>query len=88
MLSLLYLAVKVQQYFESLSCMFLDKRTLLKIWLNPKPSFEEPGPVHRDAMSVIEEVGPKRATSRPEWIYFLDKFLGSFSRETGSSIRL
>ena len=59
MLSLLYLAVKVQQYFESLSCMFLDKRTLLKIWLNPKPSFEEPGPVHRDAMSVIERVGPE-----------------------------
>ena len=39
--------------------MFLDKRTLLKIWLNPKPSFEEPGPVHRDAMSVIEGVGPE-----------------------------
>ena len=39
--------------------MFLDKRTLLKIWLNPKPSFEEPAPVHRDAMSVIEGVGPE-----------------------------
>ena len=34
MLSLLYLRVKAQQYFVSSSCMFLDKKTLLKVWLN------------------------------------------------------
>ena len=34
MLSLLYLVVKAQQYFVSSSCMFLDKKTLLKVWLN------------------------------------------------------
>ena len=34
MLSLLYLRVKTQQYFESLRYMFLDEKTLLKIWLN------------------------------------------------------
>ena len=35
MLSLLYLGEKAEQYFVSLSCMFSDKKTLLKI---------EPGP--------------------------------------------
>ena len=30
-----YLGVKAQQHFISLSCMFLGKKTLLKIWLNP-----------------------------------------------------
>ena len=35
MLSLLFLRVKVQQYFVSLSYMFLDLKTVLKIWLNP-----------------------------------------------------
>ena len=47
MSSLLYLRVKAQQYFESLSYMFLDKKTMLKIWLNPGlnlSSFNEPGP--------------------------------------------
>ena len=34
MLSLLFLRVKVQQYFVSLSYMFLDMKTVLKIWLN------------------------------------------------------
>ena len=34
MLSLLYLGVKAQQYFVSTSCMFLDKKTLLKVWIN------------------------------------------------------
>ena len=34
-LSFLYLGVKAQQYFVSLSDMFIDKKTLLKIWLNP-----------------------------------------------------
>ena len=33
MLSCLYLGVKAQQYFASY--MFLDKKNLLKIWLNP-----------------------------------------------------
>ena len=35
MLSLLFFEVKAQQYFVSSSYMFLDKKTLLKIWLNP-----------------------------------------------------
>ena len=34
-LSLLYLGVKAQQYFVSLIGMFIDKKTLLKIWLDP-----------------------------------------------------
>ena len=38
-LSLLYLGVKAEQYFVSSSCMFLDKKTLLKIWLNPWLNF-------------------------------------------------
>ena len=35
MLSFLFCEVKAQQYFVSSSHMFLDKKTLLKIWLNP-----------------------------------------------------
>ena len=35
MLSLLYLGVKAKQYFVCSRCIFLDKKTLLKIWLNP-----------------------------------------------------
>ena len=35
MLSFLFFEVKAQQYFVSSSCMFLDKKTLLKTWLNP-----------------------------------------------------
>ena len=31
----MYLGVKAQQYFVSSSYIFLDKKTLLKIWLNP-----------------------------------------------------
>ena len=34
MFSLLYLKVKTQEYFENLSYMFLDEKTLLKIWFN------------------------------------------------------
>ena len=34
-LSLLYLGVKAQHYFVGLSCVFLDKKTLIKILLNP-----------------------------------------------------
>ena len=47
MLSLLYLVVKTQQYFVTLSCTFLDKKTVLEICLNPGlnlRSFKEPGP--------------------------------------------
>ena len=36
MLSILFLRVKAQQYFVSSSCMFLDKETLLNVWLNPE----------------------------------------------------
>ena len=35
MLSSLNLGVKTEKYFVSSSNMFLDKKTLLKIWLNP-----------------------------------------------------
>ena len=35
MLSSLNLGVKTQKYIVSSSNMFLDKKTLLKIWLNP-----------------------------------------------------
>ena len=35
MLSSLNFEVKTQQYFVSSSDMFLEKKTLLKIWLNP-----------------------------------------------------
>ena len=35
MLSLLYLVVKAQQHFVTSSCMFLDEKTVLEIWLNP-----------------------------------------------------
>ena len=34
MLSLLYLRVQAQQYFVSLSYMVVDKKIVLKIWLN------------------------------------------------------
>ena len=35
MLLLLYLVVKTKQYIVTLSCMFLDEKTVLEIWLNP-----------------------------------------------------
>ena len=34
-LSLLYLIVMLNSIFVTSSCMFLDKKTLLEIWLNP-----------------------------------------------------
>ena len=34
-LLLLYLVVKAQQYIVTLSCVFLDEKTMLEIWLNP-----------------------------------------------------
>ena len=47
-LSLLYLRVKAQQYFVSLSYMFLDKKTVLKIWLKSWVKLEELGPYEED----------------------------------------
>ena len=41
------LGVKAEQYFISSSCMLVDKKTLLKIWLNPALNltiFRETGP--------------------------------------------
>ena len=35
MLSFLYLIVKAQQYFVTSSCIFLDEKTVLEVWLNP-----------------------------------------------------
>ena len=34
MLSLLYLRVQAQQYFVNLSYMVVDKKAVLKIWIN------------------------------------------------------
>ena len=39
----MYLRAKAQVYFVSLSYMFLDKKTLLKIWLNPGLNFPGTG---------------------------------------------
>ena len=36
MLSLPYLVVKAQQYFVTSSCMFLDEKTALEMWLDPE----------------------------------------------------
>ena len=36
MLWFLFFEEKAQQYFVSSSCVMLDKKTLLKIWLNPR----------------------------------------------------
>ena len=36
MLSLLYLLVKAQQYFVTPSCLFLDEKTLVEVWVNPE----------------------------------------------------
>ena len=47
MLSSLNLGLKTQQYFVSSSDTFLDKKTLLEIWLNPGlnlTTFWETGP--------------------------------------------
>ena len=35
MLSLQFLGVKAQRYFVTSSCLFLDEKTVLEIWLNP-----------------------------------------------------
>ena len=43
-LSLLYLGVKARQYFVSSSCMFLEEKTLLKIWRNLGINFRGTGP--------------------------------------------
>ena len=66
-LSLLFLRVKTQQYFESSSYMFSDKKTLLKIWLNLGvilSSFKEPGPVEKLSIKRIQQhlalVGPTK----------------------------
>ena len=34
-MSLLFVVVKAQQYFVTSSCMLLDEKTVLEIWLNP-----------------------------------------------------
>ena len=44
MLSLLYLVVKTQHSFVTSSCMFLDEKTVLEIWLNPWLIFRGTGP--------------------------------------------
>ena len=54
MLSLLYLRVKALQCFASLSYMFLDKKTVFKIWLNLRVNMTKvPGPCVDDYYIVI-----------------------------------
>ena len=36
MILLLYLEIKAEQYFVTLSSMFLDEKTALQVWLNPR----------------------------------------------------
>ena len=36
MISLLYLVGKAEQYFVTLGSMFLDEKTVLEVWLNPR----------------------------------------------------
>ena len=60
MLSLLYLRAKAQVYFVSLSYMFLDKKTLLKIWLNPGLNFRGTEPSCYLVLSFILVVGSEK----------------------------
>ena len=52
MFSLLYLRVETQQYFESLSYMFLDEKTLLKIWFLNLIIFPGTGPKRIIRLSI------------------------------------
>ena len=71
MLSSLNIEVKTQQYFVSSSDMFLDKKTLFKILVNPRlslPSFDKPGPglqAKRLLYHPIEELNDQRNFSMP-----------------------
>ena len=49
MLSLLHLIVKAQQYFVTSSCMFLDEKTVLEMWLNPGLN-----------LTIFRRTGPRR----------------------------
>ena len=56
MLSLLYLVVKAQQYFVTSSCIFLDEKTVLEIWLNPGLN-----------LTMFRGTGPWSIGSGPGW---------------------
>ena len=55
---LLYLRVKAQQYLFNSLCMFLDKETWLKIWLNlalKVTIFQGAGPWHFSRFTVVDK---------------------------------
>ena len=56
MLSLLYLRVNAQQYFVSLSNTFVDKKTVLKIWLNLGLN-----------LTIIRGTGPRGKKLKNNW---------------------
>ena len=56
MLSLLYLRVNAQQYFVSLSNTFVDKKTVLKIWLNLGLN-----------LTIIPGTGPREKKLKDNW---------------------
>ena len=68
MLSFLFFEVKAQQCFVSSSNMFLDKKTLLKIWLNPGLN-----------LSVFRGTGPRAirfdCIQCTKWILFNTKVI-------------
>ena len=67
-----FFQVKAQQCFVSSSYMFLDKKTLLKIWLNPELNltiFRETGPC-----VLIRHVRNEKGTGTPQ--LFLASLLG------------
>ena len=66
MLSSPYLRVKVQLYFVSSSSMFLDKKTLLEILLNPKNN----SPQSTFYVAPILSVARKKFRMFPHRIYF------------------
>ena len=56
MLSLLYLRVKAQQYFVSLSYMVVDNKSMLKIWLNLGLN-----------LTIIRGTGPRGKKLKNNW---------------------
>ena len=56
-LLLLFLRLKASHYVVNLSYMFLDKKTLLKIWLNPGSN-----------LTIIRRTGSSMVDSQREWL--------------------
>ena len=61
-LLLLYLVIKTKQYIVTSSCMFLDEKTMLEIWLNPGLNltiFRGTGPRALDLRDLFLYSGPQ-----------------------------